>query len=571
MNDSHHTSENTYQAIIIGSGISGGWVAKELCDQGIKTLMLERGGDVRHIKDYPTASMDPWEFENRGHLPHELEKENPIASRCYAFDDSTKHFFVKDKEHPYIQKKAFDWIRGYQLGGRSLIWARQTQRWSPFEFQNPARDGYSIPWPISYDELAPWYSHVEKFVGISGEKNGLDVLPDSEVLPAWEMNKAEQEITNRINEKFPDRRSIIGRCAHLTEPREIHFKQGRGKCQARNLCYRGCPYGGYFSSNSSTIPWAEKTGHLDIKTDSVVHSIVYDDNLKKAIGVKVIDRINKTEKYYFADIIFLNAGSLNSNLVLLNSTSKRFPNGLSNDNDVLGRYMAFHNYRGSLTAEFPQHLDSYYFGRRPTSVMIPNFRNVNQNDSNFKGGYMTFFSAARKSWNRQVEGDQFGIEYKRSLSKPGPWSVYMMMQGETIPKETNRVTASQTKFDDWGIPLLEVDVDYDENDLRLLEDFLKEGQKMLEASGCINIQSHDSKQAPGLDIHTMGGVRMGYDPTTSMVDKFCRLHHCQNVFVTDGSSMSSTGVQNPSLTYMALSARAANFAVKEMKSTNKIF
>lgn len=565
MNDTNHNAENNYQAIVIGSGISGGWVAKELCDQGVKTLMLERGSDVRHIRDYPTASTEPWEFENRGHLPHKLEEENPIVSRCYAFDDSTEHFFLKDREHPYVQKKPFDWIRGYQLGGRSLIWARQTQRWSPFEFQNPARDGYSIAWPISYQDLAPWYSQVEQFVGISGERNGLEVLPDSEVLPAWEMNKAEKEMADQINQKFTDRHAIIGRCAHLTEPKEIHQQQGRGKCQARNLCYRGCPYGGYFSSNSSTIPWAEKTGFLDIKTDSVVHSIIYDDDLKKAIGVKVIDRINKTESSYFAELIFLNAGSLNSNLVLLNSKSERFPNGLSNDHDVLGRYMAFHNYRGSLTAELPGHLDSYYFGRRPTSIVIPNFRNVHRHEANFKGGYMTFFTASRKNWSREIDGDQFGVDYKRKLSRPGPWSIYMMMQGETIPKESNRVTVSSSKIDKWGIPQLEVDIDYDANDLLLLEDFLQEGRKMLEASGCINIESHDSKQAPGLDIHTMGGVRMGLDPKTSMVDEYGRLHQCKNVFVTDGSCMSSTGVQNPSLTYMALSARAANFAANKIR------
>jgi choline dehydrogenase-like flavoprotein len=551
---------NTFQAIVIGSGISGGWVAKELCDKGIATLMLERGRDVRHLRDYPTATTDPWEFPNRVDLPLETSEKNPIASRCYAFDDATKHFFVKDEEHPYIQEKPFDWIRGYQLGGRSLIWARQTQRWSRFEFEKPSRDGYSIPWPISYDDLAPWYSHVEKFVGISGQKNGLEVLPDSEVLPAWEMNKAEASIANFINENYPDRHAVIGRCAHLTEPKPIHQEQGRGKCQARNLCYRGCPYGGYFSSNSGTIPWAEKSGNLTVKTDAVVHSIIYDDDSKKAIGVKVIDRLTKEERYYFSEVVFLNAGSINSNLILLNSTSDRFPTGLSNDYDVLGRYMAFHHYRGSLTARYNKHLDSYFSGRRPTSIMIPNFRNINRQDTDFQGGYMTFYSTSREGWSRQIEGQQYGVDYKRKLSKPGPWSVYMMMQGETIPKASNRVYLSKDQVDEWDIPLIVTAIDYDDNDERMLQDFLSEGKQMLYSAGCEDITAHDSQQAPGLDIHTMGGIRMGSDPTTSMVDRHCRLHQCQNVYVTDGSCMSSTGVQNPSLTYMALSARAAEHA-----------
>jgi len=559
-------SENSFQAIVIGSGISGAWAAKELCDNNIRTLVLERGRDVRHLKDYPTAAMDPWEFTNRGHLPIDIEEQNPIASRCYAFDDTTKHFFVKDEEHPYIQKKPFDWIRGYQLGGRSLIWARQTQRWSRFEFEKPHRDGYSIEWPIGYNDLAPWYSHVEQFVGISGERNGLEVLPDSEVLPAWEMNKAESSIASSIKESFKDRHAVIGRCAHLTEPKEIHAQQGRGKCQARNLCYRGCPYGGYFSSNSGTLPWAEKTGKLTIKTDSVVHSIIYDDNETKAIGVKVIDRLTKEERFYFADIIFLNAGSLNSNLILLNSKSDRYPNGLSNDNDQLGRYIAFHHYRGSLTADYNKHLDSYYSGRRPTAIMIPNFRNVRQQDSNFVGGYMSFFSASRQGWSRAVDGIQHGVDYKRKLSRPGAWSVYMMMQGETIPKASNRVYLSDNKIDEWGIPLLVTDIDYDDNDERMLEDFLEQGEQMLAAAGCENIKQHDSNQAPGLDIHTMGGIRMGSNPVNSLVDSQCRLHQCQNVYVTDGACMSSTGVQNPSLTYMAMSARAASHAAKQLHS-----
>ena len=552
-----------YEAIVIGSGISGGWAAKELCEKGLKTLVLERGRDVRHIADYPTATMDPWDFKYRGRLTAEAEKANPIASRCYAFDDATAHFFVKDDEHPYIQEKPFDWIRGYQVGGKSLIWARQTQRWSRYEFLNPHRDQYSIKWPISYEDLAPWYSHVESFVGISGEKNGLDTLPDGEFLQAWEMNQVESEIAKSINDRYQDRHAIIGRCAHLTAPTQVHLNQGRGQCQARNLCYRGCPYGGYFSSNSSTLPWAEKTGHLTLKSDSVVHSIIYVDQSKKAIGVRVIHRITKSETEYLADIIFVNAGSINSNLILMNSVSKRFPNGLANDHDILGRYIGFHNYRGSVTAMRYDHMDSYYSGRRPTSIMIPNFRNVKKNDVPFKGGYMSFYTASRQGWTRQVEGKQYGAEYKEALSEPGPWSIYMMMQGETIPKSENHIRLSTDKKDDWGIPQLVTSVGYDDNDELMLRDFHEQASEMLTLSGCEDIVSHDSGQSPGLDIHVIGGARMGVDPQTSMTDRWCRLHLCQNVYVTDGACLSSTGVQNPSLTYMAMTARAVDRAVKD--------
>ncbi|MEM9884761.1 MAG: GMC family oxidoreductase [Bacteroidota bacterium] len=557
--------KNTFDAIVIGSGISGGWAAKELCEKGLKTLVLERGRSVKHVADYPTAFKHPWELPHRNRLSQKMQQENPIADRCYAFDEATQHFFVKDKEHPYIQEKPFDWIRGYQVGGKSLTWARQTQRWSKYEFDNPSRDDYSIEWPIKYKDVADWYSYVERFVGISGNKDGLETLPDGVFLPAWEMNRTEREMSDAIMAKYENRHAIIGRCAHLTQPKDIHFQQGRAQCQARHLCYRGCPYGAYFSSNASTLPWAEKTGNLTLQSDAVVHSILYDEDKQKAVGVKVIDRLSKAERYYFSTIIFLNAACVNSNLLLLNSKSKRFPNGLGNDNGLLGKYVAFHNYRGSLTATRPGNLDSYYYGRRPTSIMIPNFRNVNRLDSDFRGGYMTFFTADRSSWGRAVEGEQIGAAFKRKISQPGGWTVYMMMQGETIPKERNHVRLSSDQKDEWGIPLLIASIDYDENDEKLLQDFWKEGHAMLEAAGCENIVKHDSGQAPGLDIHVMGGVRMGKDPNTSLLNKWNQLHTCKNVFVTDGACMTSVGVQNPSLTFMALTARAANYAVEQLK------
>jgi choline dehydrogenase-like flavoprotein len=558
----------TYDAIVIGSGISGGWAAKELCEKGLKTLILERGKNVEHLKDYPTAVKHPWEFPYRGQLPLETLKENPIVARCYAFNDTSDHFFVKDKEHPYIQEKPYDWIRGYQVGGKSLLWARATQRWSKYDFEGPARDGYAVDWPIRYEDIAPWYSHVEAFAGISGNKDGLDTLPDGEFLPAWEMNIVEKEMQKRIMGRFKDRNVVQGRCAHLTEPKEIHLQQGRGKCQARSMCERGCPFGGYFSSNSSTIPWAAKTGNLTLRPDSVVHSIIYDDKIGKASGVRVVDAHTKEMIEYYAKIIFVNAATLNTNLILLNSTSSRFPNGLGNDSGLLGKFIAFHNYRGTLNATMDGYENDYYFGRRPTAPMMPNFRNVHKQEMDFLRGYMTFYSAGRAGWGHDVPGNPVGGSFKEGTSEAGPWGVFMMMQGETIPKETNLVSLSKDQKDQWGIPLLSVNVGYDENDEKLLKDFLEQGADMLDAAGCKNISSNDSKQAPGLDIHEMGGARMGKDPKTSLLNKWNQMHHCKNVFVTDGACMTSTSTQNPSLTFMAITARAANHAVEELKKGN---
>ena len=561
--------QNTFDAIVIGSGISGGWAAKELCDHGLKTLVLERGKDVRHIKDYPTATKDPWEFKHRLDVPSTIRKENPILDRCYAFSEATAHFFVKDNEHPYIQEKPFDWIRGYQVGGKSLLWARATQRWSRFDFEGPARDGYAVDWPIRYEDLAPWYSHVEKFAGISGNRDGLETLPDSEVLPPFDFNCTEKHIQQKINNRYKERHVIMGRCAHLSKPNEIHLQQNRGQCQARNKCDRGCPFGGYFSSNASTLPWAMKTGNLTLRPDSVVHSVIYDEQQGKATGVRVIDAHTKQVSEYFARIIFVNAACLNSNLILLNSTSHRFPNGLGNDNGLLGKYIAFHNYRGTIYASMDGFEDSYYFGRRPTMPMMPNFRNVYKQETDFLRGYMIHYSTSRgASWQGAAWKDGIGADWKNSLTGLAGWGVFMMMQGETIPKEKNHVRLDTNKKDAWGIPLLVTSVDYDENDEKVLKDFHEQGAEMLANAGCSNIRTNDSQQAPGLDIHEMGGVRMGLDPKTSLLNKWNQLHHCKNVFVTDGACMTSTSTQNPSLTFMAITARAANHAVGELKKRN---
>ena len=558
-------TKNTFDAIVIGSGMSGGWAAKELCEQGLKTLMIERGRDVKHLKDYPTTSMQPWEFKHRGQVPYAIAKDNPIISKCYAFKEDAMHFFVKDKEHPYVQEKPFDWIRGYQVGGKSIMWARQTQRWSDFDFEGPARDGFAVDWPIRYKDVAPWYSYVEKFAGISGNKDGIDSLPDGEFLPAWELNCVENHFKEAVAKNYDGRHVIYARCAHVTKPEPIHIEQGRGQCQARNLCQRGCPFGGYFNANSTTIPWALKTGNLTMRTDAVVHSIIYDEAKNKAIGVKVIDVHTKESMDYFAKVIFVNAGAVNTNLLLLNSTSKRFPNGLGNDSGLLGKYFAFHNYRAHITATYDGLLDSTTEGGRPTSAYIPRFRNLHKQDTNFLRGYAATFGASR---NMVTDTNGFGDNLKANLmaeAKPGNWSVSSQCMGETIPKETNYLSLDKSKKDEWGIPLLNFSIAYDDNDEKIIKDFFEQYTEMFTKAGFKDIKTSDSKQAPGLDIHEMGGVRMGKDPATSLLNEWNQMHHCKNVFVTDGACMTSTSTQNPSLTFMAFAARSAHHAVELLK------
>ncbi len=557
----------TYDAIVIGSGISGGWAAKELCEKGLKTLVLERGRNVEHIKDYPTTNMMPWEFDHRGQIPEEIQKANPVISRCYAFHEDTEHFFVKDTDHPYVQDKPFDWIRGYQVGGKSLLWARQVQRWSDYDFEGPARDGFAVDWPIRYEDIAPWYSHVEKFAGISGNKDGLDNLPDGEFLPPMDLNCVEKYFKEKLETQYSGRNLIVARCAHLSEPQAIHLEQGRGQCMNRNLCQRGCPFGGYFSSNSSTLPWAMKTGNMTLRPNAVVQSIIYDEEKGKATGVQVIDAETKESIEFYAPLIFVNASALHTNTLLLNSKSNRFPEGLGNDNGLLGKYVAFHIYRGKISAAYDGELDNTTVGRRPTSGYIPRFRNVYKQETDFLRGYASGFGA-----RRHIERDYDGIgqSLKDNLLNPkwGNWRVNSHMMGETIPKETNTVSLDPTQTDEWGMPLLKINVDYDDNDEKMIQDFFEQFTEMYERAGFTDIQTRDTGQAPGLDIHEMGGVRMGKDPKTSLLNKWNQLHACPNVFVTDGASMTSTSTQNPSLTYMAFAARAVDYAVQEKNKLN---
>lgn len=555
---------HSFDAIVIGSGISGGWAAKELTEKGLKTLVLERGRDVKHIADYPTTNMYPYEFEHRGEIPLDMQKANPVANRCYAFKEDSAHFFVKDADHPYVQEKPFDWIRGYQVGGKSLMWARQTQRWSDFEFEGPARDGFAVDWPIRYNDLASWYSYVEKFVGISGSKDGLAHLPDGEFLPGYPLNAVEDYFKKKVLDKYGNRHIISARCAHLSKPEAIHHQQGRAQCQNRRLCQRGCPFGGYFSSNSSTLPWAERTGNLTLRPFSIVESIIYDEQKGKATGVRVIDTNTKEVIEYYAKIIFVNASALNTNLLLLNSTSSRFPQGLGNDNGLMGKYVAFHNYSATIKAEFDGLQEYTTDGRNPAGGgYIPRFRNVLKQEMDFQRGYSAGLSAFRII-ERDLTGQ--GVRLKESLLNPqlGPWQINSHMMGETIPKESNYVGLDTFKKDAWGMPLLKISVDYDENDHKMSKDFLEQLSEMFTVAGFKNIQMQSNTRVPGNDIHEMGGVRMGRDPKTSLLNKWNQLHSCKNVFVTDGACMTSTASQNPSLTYMALTARAVNYAVDQI-------
>jgi choline dehydrogenase-like flavoprotein len=556
--------KRTYDAIVIGSGASGGWAAKELCDFGLNTLILERGRDVKHIKDYPTAGKSPWQFEHRGTVPLEQRKDYQFAR---YMREETMHWAVKDDEQPFIQEKPFRWFRGYHVGGKSLLWARQTQRWSDFDFEGPLRDGFAVDWPIRYADLEPWYAHVEKFAGIAGNKDGLPELPDSECMPGFEMSCIERYFKENLEKNFPNRHLIQARCAHITDPQPIHVEQGRHKCQNQNLCSRGCVFGGYFSSNASTIPWALKTKKLTIRPFSVVHSVIYDDKKNRAIGVRIIDGPSKDITDFYAKIIFVNASALNTNAILLNSTSSRFPNGLGNDAGVLGKFVAWHNYRGKGSAEYEGFKDKATDGRNPSNSYIPRFRNVKNQETDFLRGYAIGIGGGR---GLAPDTSPIGNQLRENLLHPplGRWYISSWMMGETVPVEKNHVRLHPDLKDHYGIPQLIISCEWTENDDKMVNDYVEESKNMFEKAGFINIKVSDTNSLPGADIHEMGGVRMGRDPKTSLLNAWNQVHACKNVFVTDGACMTSTGTQNPTLTYMALTARAATYAVQELKKKN---
>jgi choline dehydrogenase-like flavoprotein len=556
---------NTYDAIVIGSGISGGWAAKELCEKGLKTLVLEKGRMVKHGVDYPTTNMDPWEFPNGGQLTPDEIKKHHVQIRSGFVGESTKHFFADDESNPYDEVKRFDWIRGNQVGGRSLTWGKQCYRLSDLDFEANLKDGIAVDWPIRYKDIEDWYTYVEKYVGISGQKMGLAHLPDGHYLPPMELNTLEKHVKERIEKQYPGRHLMIGRVAHLTEP-----LNGRGQCQSRNRCSRGCPFGAYFSSNAVTLPAAEKTGNLTIRPFSIVHSIIYDDAKGRATGVRVIDSETKEVIEYFAKIIFCNASTLGSTFILLNSTSSRFPNGLGNDSGELGHNLMDHHYRIGAMGSYDGFEDHFYKGRRPNGIYIPRYKNLDEKTkaNDFIRGYGYQGSGGRGNWSRGVNDAGFGADFKDNLTKPGGWGMSLVGFGECLPYHENKVTLNHDKKDKWGQPLMSIDAEFKDNEMAMRKHMQADAVEMLEASGLKNVTAFDNMGGIGVGVHEMGTARMGRDPKTSVLNAHNQLHAVPNVFVTDGAAMTSSACQNPSITYMALTARAVDFAVTEMKKRN---
>ncbi len=556
-------AQNTYDAIVVGSGISGGWAAMELCKKGLKTIVLERGRDVQHIKDYPTTNLAPWELLHRNRATKKQNEEQHIQVRGFC-NEANSHFYVNDKDHPYVQKKPYDWIRGYHVGGRSLMWGRQCYRWSDLDFEANAKDGHGVDWPIRYKDIAPWYSYVETFAGISGSKEGLPQLPDGEFLPPMEMNCLEKHVAASMQKKFTDgRRMIIGRVANLTRG-----WNGRGPCQSRNLCDRGCPFGGYFSSNSATLPVAMNTGNLTLRPHSIVMEVIYDKEKKRAKGVRIIDELTKESIEYYAKIVFLNASTLGSTSILMNSVSDAFPNGMGNASDQLGRNLMDHHYHVGAGGSYEGFKDQYTYGRRPNGIYVARFRNLDEKTkrSDYVRGF-GYQGGASRGANAGADG--IGAELKEQMTEPGEWSFWLGAWGEQLPHPDNRVTLSKTEKDKWGLPQLEIDCDWRGNEIAMRKDMMNSAAEMLESGGIKNIYTfNDEKAYPGLCIHEMGTARMGNDPKTSVLNKWNQLHEVKNVFNTDGACMTSSACQNPSITYMAFTARAADYAVSELKKGN---
>ena len=556
-----------FDAIVVGSGISGGWAAKELCEKGLKTLVLERGRMVKHIEDYHTMNLDPWDVKHGGRTTQE-ELKNYNKQKRWGIHEGNRHFYNKDSEYDYDEIKPFDWIRGTQVGGRSLIWGRQTYRWSDDDFEANLRDGIAVDWPVRYKEIAPWYSYVEKFIGVSGEALNLPQLPDSEFLPPMELNCVEKELQSSIAKNYTDRVLTIGRVAHITEGTKNG--SGRKACQYRNRCDRGCPYGAYFSSNSSTIPVAEKTGKLTLRPNSVVSEVIYNKDKKRATGVRVVNTVTKEISEFKAKIIFLCASSMASTAILMNSKSDRFPNGLGDDSGELGHNIMDHQLGSGASGKYEGYKDRYYYGRRPNGFYIPRFRNIGGKSKNldFIRGYGYQGGASRGDWSKAIKELSYGSDFKNAILEPGGWSIGMGGFGEVLPYHENRMFLDYNKIDSYGLPKIVFDAEFKENEKKMKEDWKIQAAEMLENAGCKDVTINDSNAPIGKGIHEMGTARMGRDPKTSVLNKYNQIHSVKNVFVTDGAFMTSSGTQNPSLTYMAFTARAVDHAVSELKKLN---
>ena len=558
--------EVTYDAIVVGSGISGGWAAKELSEGGLNTLVLERGRMIKH-GDYPTANMDDWEFPNRDRLSLEEKKDYQKQRRTgYTIKHSTKHHWLKDTEHPYTEKKPFDWIRGYHVGGRSLMWGRQSYRWSEMDFEANVKDGIAVDWPIRYKDIAPWYDKVERFIGVSGRAEGLPQLPDGIFQPPMDFNCIEEHVRDRIKEAYNDRIMTIGRAANLTQP-----IGNRGTCQTRDRCMRGCPFGAYFSSNASTLPAAEASGNYTIRPYSIVTEIIYDKETQKAKGVRILDSETKETKEYFAKVVFLCASAFGSTWIMMNSISDRFPNGFGNDSDQLGRNVMDHHFKLGARGSSDDWQDMYYSGRRPNGIYVPRFQNLDEatKRKDYIRGFGYQGGGSRSGWKSLVAEAGFGADFKDDIAEtPGKWTMSFMGFGECLPYEDNRITLNKDVTDIYGLPTLTMDAEWKENELNMRKEMMSAAAEMLEKAGLKDVTTYDAGCNPGLGIHEMGTARMGRDPKTSVLNKYNQVHAAKNVFVTDGACMTSSSCVNPSLTYMALTARACDHAISELKKGN---
>ncbi|HEV7781858.1 MAG TPA: GMC family oxidoreductase [Chitinophagaceae bacterium] len=556
--------DNHFDVIVIGSGISGGWAAKELCEKGLKVIMLERGHNIEHIKDYTDSNLPVWEYPHRGSRTQQMIKDYPVIKRDYPLNERNLSFWTPDKENPYTEVKRFDWFRGYHVGGRSLMWGRQSYRHSDIDFEANAKEGIAVDWPIRYKDIAPWYDHAEEFAGISGSLEGLPQLPDGKFLPPMELNCVEKDVAARIKNFYKDkRRLIIGRCANITRP-----LPGRMPCQYRNMCSNGCSYGSYFSTQSSTLPAAMATKNLTLRPFSIVTKIIYDKDKKRATGVEVLDAETRQTYVYTAPIIFLNASSLNSTWVLMNSATDIWPDGLGSSSGELGNNLMDHHFRCGANGDVEGYLDKYYYGHRPTGFYVPRFRNLFGEKREYIRGFGYQGSASRRGWGHDVAELSIGAAFKEAITEPGDWRIGMTGFGEMLPYHDNKITLDKNKKDAWGLPVLSIDCQLQDNERKMRVDMINDAKEILEAAGIKNVKPEDNDYAPGMGIHEMGTARMGRDPKTSVLNGNNQVWDCLNVFVTDGACMTSAACVNPSLTYMALTARAANFAVSELKKGN---
>ncbi|PAU74038.1 GMC family oxidoreductase [Halomonas salipaludis] len=559
-------ANNHYDAIVVGSGISGGWAAKELTEKGLKVLLLERGRNIEHVKDYTNASKEVWDYPHRDQATQEMKEKFPVLSRDYALNESTMGLWADEQANPYVEEKRFDWFRGYHVGGRSLMWGRQSYRLSPMDFEANQREGIAIDWPIRYEDLAPWYDYVERFAGIAGTREGLEVLPDGEFLPPIELNCVEKDVAQRIEAAFDGQRHLIhSRVANITQAKP---EQNRVDCQYRNKCWLGCPYGAYFSTQSATLPAAMNTGNLTLRPFSIVTQVLYDKDRKRARGVEVIDAENHQTYEYTADLVFLNASTFNSTWILMNSATDIWEGGLGSSSGELGHNVMDHHFRCGASGDIEGYLDKYYFGRRPAGFYIPRFRNVGDQRRDYARGFGYQGAASRQGWDREIAELNVGAELKQALSQPGGWTIGMTGFGEMLPYHDNRIALDHSVRDKWGLPVLSVDVELKQNERDMRKDMIQDAVELLEAGGVQNVKGEEGDYAPGMGIHEMGTARMGRDPHTSVLNAYNQVWDAPNVFVTDGACMTSSSCVNPSLTYMALTARAVDHAVAELKRGN---